>query len=191
MTARDVTGAILCGGRGERLGGVDKPLIDLAGTTLVGQVIGAMRPCVLEVIISCNRNQADYARLADRTIADAAPYNGPLQGIAGALDAATTRWVLIAPGDTPHASTALFTALLDARDTFPQATALVAHDGEYLQPLFCVLDRSLAAAAGQLAKGGAVHAFLREAGAVHVNCAAFRADFANINTAEDLATLKR
>lgn len=96
-----VTGILLCGGRGRRLQGADKPLMHWRGETLVDQVARRLRPQVAGMVISANRNLDAYRRLAP-VVADALPgHQGPLAGIAAALERCPTPWAAVCPGDAP------------------------------------------------------------------------------------------
>ena len=96
-----VTGIVLCGGRGRRLQGADKPLMQWRGEALAAQVVRRLRPQVAGMLISANRNLNAYRRLAP-VVADALPgHQGPLAGIAVALERCATPWAAVCPGDAP------------------------------------------------------------------------------------------
>ena len=76
---------ILAGGRGTRMGGADKGLLELAGRPLVAHLLEALRPQVATVLISANRNTEVYARFGATVVPDPWPdFRGPLAGIAAA-----------------------------------------------------------------------------------------------------------
>lgn len=138
-----ITGVILAGGRGERMGGVDKGLVPLNGQPMIEHVIARLRHQVADIIISANRNHALYEQFGFRVVADALPgYLGPLAGIASGLHAATTDYVAIAPCDCPVIGDTLIERLWQALDTGGKDVA-VAHDGARLQPTFLLLRREL------------------------------------------------
>lgn len=96
-----ITGIVLCGGRGQRLQGADKPLLRWRGETLAAQVVRRLRPQVDAIVISANRNLDAYRRLGP-VVADALPgHQGPLAGIAAALERCATPWAAVCPGDAP------------------------------------------------------------------------------------------
>ena len=70
IAPRDITGVILAGGRGSRLGGVDKGLVPLHGRPLIEHVIDALRPQVGALLISANRNHDIYASYGYPVVAD-------------------------------------------------------------------------------------------------------------------------
>ena len=103
----DITGRILCGGAGSRLGGMDKGLASFHGKALVDIAIDKLRPHVGSLVISANRNFEDYQRRGhrvcrDRNVNEDAPhYDGPLAGILAGLLEVQTRWVMVVPCDCP------------------------------------------------------------------------------------------
>ena len=187
-----ITGLVLAGGRGQRLGGVDKGLQDWHGQPLVDHAIARLAPQVREVMISANRNAADYARRATRVLADASgDFPGPLAGVLAGLRAATTPWLAVVPCDAPRLPTDLVARL--AAGLGERAGAVVQRDlgvaGTRLEPVCCLLSTSLAdELAGHLADGGRkVEAWLsRHAAPVRFDRPEDVAAFANINTPDDL-----
>lgn len=101
-SATEIDAIILAGGRAERLGGVDKGLIDLAGRPLFDHVLACLRPQVGDIVISANRNAARYAAFGHPVVADGeTDYPGPLAGILAGAKLARRDWLLVAPCDTP------------------------------------------------------------------------------------------
>lgn len=189
VDAGSTTLAILAGGRGERMGGIDKGLVPIAGRALVGHVLDALRGQGMEtVLIVANRSHEAYARHAP-VIADAEPaFRGPLAGIAAALAVCTTPWLLSVPVDCPDPPPDLVARFAAAARSGRAAPALVAHDGERRQPLFALYRRTLAADAAAAAGNSlGVHAWQQHIGAREVDFAAVRAHFANLNTPAALA----
>lgn len=135
--ARDqITGLILCGGRGQRVGGADKPLLDFHGRPLVAQVAAALSPQVHSLLISANRNAEIYSAYGP-VVADALPdYAGPLAGIVAALDNVTTPLLFACPGDGPNLPGDIVSRLAAALNS---GAAAVAHDGQRRQPLYLLL----------------------------------------------------
>jgi molybdenum cofactor guanylyltransferase len=139
----DITGVVLAGGRGSRMGGEDKGLVVLNAQPMVEHVIARLRPQVGEILISANRNQERYAALGYRVIADLlGGYQGPLAGMASAMQTATTPYIATVPCDSPLFGMDLVDRLATAliRD---DADVAVAHDGERTHPVFLLLKRSL------------------------------------------------
>ena len=81
---RGVTGIVLAGGQGRRMGGVDKGLQPLHGKTMVEAVLARLAPQVSEIVINANQNLDTYARFGHRVVPDAiGGFAGPLAGQIG------------------------------------------------------------------------------------------------------------
>lgn len=139
----DVTGVVLAGGRGKRMGGVDKGLVDLHGRPMVMHVIDTLRPQVGRILINANRNTDKYEALGYEVISDiVGDYFGPLAGMASAMQAASTTYVLTVPCDSPLIDDDLAERLYQAL-AHENADVSVAHDGERMHPVFALLKRDL------------------------------------------------
>jgi molybdopterin-guanine dinucleotide biosynthesis protein A len=192
-----ITGLVLAGGRGSRMGGADKGLELLRGRPLVEHVLARLAPQVGSLAINANRHAERYATLGHPVWPDAdKDFAGPLAGMLAGLRGASTDWLMTVPCDTP-----LFPADLVAR----LAAALLAEGAraampvtrdaegrEQPQPVFCLLHRSLAEplAAALAAGERKIERFTRGAGQVWVPFDDSEAFF-NANTPEDLARLQR
>ncbi|HWT14960.1 MAG TPA: molybdenum cofactor guanylyltransferase MobA [Patescibacteria group bacterium] len=149
-----VTGGILAGGRGLRMGGVDKGLVLHEGRALVAHMIERLEPQVGGLMISANRNVDRYSTFGFPVLTDDDEgFLGPLAGIARLLREVETDFLVTTPCDTPDFPEDLVARLL-ARQTETGADAVVAHDGEQRQFLFALYKRGLAdSAAAALAAG--------------------------------------
>lgn len=186
----DVTGLILAGGQGRRMGGRDKGLERLAGHTLVSYVQARLKGRVVEVLISANRHLETYRRLADRVVTDIDEgFQGPLMGIQSGLCAATTPWVLVVPCDTPALPDNLAERMAAG---IGRHRIAVAHDGECLHPVVALIERSLASdlraalAAGERKVGR----WYDRHGWTPVDFSDCPAAFVNLNTEEDKRRLE-
>ncbi|MFL6712643.1 MAG: molybdenum cofactor guanylyltransferase MobA [Sulfurifustis sp.] len=140
----NITGVILAGGRGSRMGGDDKGLVTLNGKPMVWHVMTRLRPQVGALLISANRNQERYAAFGVPVVPDLLPdFQGPLAGIASALQHAQTAYVVTAPCDSPLIGPDLVTRLARAL-VVESAEVAVAHDGSREHPVFLLLERALA-----------------------------------------------
>ncbi|MDR6996606.1 molybdopterin-guanine dinucleotide biosynthesis protein A [Aeromonas salmonicida] len=136
-----VSAVILAGGRATRMGGEDKGWVALAGRPLIDHVLERLRPQVDEVLINANRSQDRYQALATVISDDNPDYLGPLAGMQAGLAAARHDWVLFVPCDgpaLPHDLMSRFRAALT-----PDTELVVAHDGDWLQPVVALLHKSL------------------------------------------------
>ncbi|MBN7798164.1 molybdenum cofactor guanylyltransferase MobA [Parahaliea mediterranea] len=149
-----ITGLVLAGGAGRRVGGRDKGMLPWHGTPLAEHVCHRLRPQVEELWISCNRNTDFYARLSDRVFKDDLPgFEGPLAGIATAAPKLTTPLLLVCACDTPRVPVDL-ASRLSAPMQNPALQLCVAFDGEREQYLAAVLRReALPALRDYLARG--------------------------------------
>lgn len=133
---------ILAGGRGQRMGGRDKGLVEWRAEPLVAHVQRVVRGLSDDVVISCNRNQETYASYADQLVGDAeADFPGPLAGVIAGLKVARHDWVAVLACDAPQIDQALLEALLSLAVEHDSA-AMVRQSG-YWQPMFSVLPRRL------------------------------------------------
>jgi len=131
---------ILAGGRGQRMGGRDKGLIDWQGEPLVAHVHRVLRPLTDDLVISCNRNQQAYRAYADQLVGDAeADYPGPLAGVIAGLRVARHEWVVLLACDAPLVDRALIEDLL--RLAVASDSAAMVRQAGYWQPMFSVLPR--------------------------------------------------
>ena len=191
-TAAAITGLILAGGRGQRMGGVDKGLQPWRGVALVDHALARLAPQVREVMISANRNAALYATRAARVLADESDdYPGPLAGILAGLRAAATPWLAVVPCDSPQLPHDLVARL--AQGVAAAQGAVVerdlGNDGVRLEPVCCLLSTTLVDdLARYLAAGGRkVEGWVgRHATPVRFDRPEDAAAFANVNTPADL-----
>ncbi|OYT96706.1 MAG: molybdenum cofactor guanylyltransferase MobA [Pseudomonas sp. PGPPP3] len=181
---------LLAGGRGQRMGGQDKGLLDWHGQPLIAHLHALTRPLSDDLIISCNRNAERYGAYADRVVHDhESDFPGPLAGIRTGLAVARHPHVLILPCDAPCLDSALLHSLLAAAGDTP----VMLRQGEHWQPLFCVLPRHLLGALDAAwAKGErSPQRLLRQLGARALDCASDDPRLANLNTPELLQAAPR
>ena len=135
---------ILAGGRGQRMGGQDKGLVEWHGRPLVSWLHEVVRPMTDELIISCNRNQKRYAAFADRLVGDEEQdFPGPLAGIRAAIRVARNPWLLVLPCDAPRIDGTLLETLHQFATTTPCSPAMVRRGNQW-EPLFCMIPTNLA-----------------------------------------------
>ena len=117
MTADRVTGLILAGGRGSRMGGTDKGLQPLRGMPMAMHVLWRLAPQVVDVVINANRNLGAYEGFGRTVVPDAsADFQGPLAGMLAGLPYCETEWMMVVPCDTPHFPSDLVARLLEAAE---------------------------------------------------------------------------
>ena len=178
-----ITGVILAGGRGSRMGGADKGLVEFEGRALVEHVLARMQPQVGEIIISANRNFDRYRAYGHRVVADdcanIGAFSGPLAGMLAGLRDSRLPWVAFVPCDAPALPLDLVARLSAATDG---ARPTVAACAGRRQVVFCLMPRSIAPQlASTLAAGERrPREFLRALDAIEVTFEDPQA-FANIN----------
>ena len=143
ISRSDITAVILAGGRGRRMGGQDKGLLELNGKLLIDHMLTILRPQVGQVLINANRNQDRYRALGHPVIEDGhRGFQGPLAGFAAALGASATPYVLLLPCDAPRLpddyATRMVAALLEGTSDIA-----IAHDGTRLQPVHALISCAL------------------------------------------------
>ena len=143
MTPPKITALILAGGRGSRMGSVDKGLQLFKGMPMVAHVLERMSPQVDEVIINANRSIDQYAAFGHRVVPDTIDgFAGPLAGLHVGLMQATTPLLVTAPCDSPFLPLDLVTRLHNAME-LGNVDLAVAKTYDQVHPVFCLVKRDL------------------------------------------------
>ncbi len=192
MSAADcregITGVLLAGGRGSRMGGTDKGLALLGGQPMAAWVLARLAPQVDELIVNANQNAACYAAFGYPVFGDDLPdFAGPLAGLHAALVRARQPLVVSAPCDSPFLPNDLVARLAAALHA-AQADVAVAKTHGQVHPVFCLCRRKLAGHLHEFLAGGGRgmarwHSSLK---VVEVPFDDEEAAFRNINTHEEL-----
>lgn len=139
---RLVTGVVLSGGQGLRMGGRDKGLLKARGQPMVIWAVTQLRPHAALIMISINRHRSRYAQLADRVIVDGIPdHAGPLAGILAGLKAARTPLVVVCPCDVIALPPNVVQRLISALRLHGDANVAVVRDSVRRQPLLAAIRR--------------------------------------------------
>lgn len=143
----DITGLILAGGRGSRMGGVDKGLQSHHGTPLALHAMLRLAPQVGHLLINANRNLGAYEAFGVPVWPDSlADYAGPLAGVLTGLEHCETRYLVTVPCDSPLFPPDLVQRLADALEAHDAEIAMAAtrEDGQLqVQPVFCLMRTTL------------------------------------------------
>jgi molybdopterin-guanine dinucleotide biosynthesis protein A len=143
----DITGLILAGGRGSRMGGVDKGLQNHQGVPLAMHALLRLTPQVGELMINANRNLGAYESMGVPVWPDPIQdYPGPLAGLMAGLERCETPFLVTVPCDTPNFPDDLvdrLAAALEAEDADIAMAATVEDGQRRTQPVFCLLKTSL------------------------------------------------
>ena len=185
-----ITGVVLAGGRGRRMGGVDKGLQLLDGKPLVHWVVERLAPQVDELLINANQNGARYAAFGQRVVPDQIPgFAGPLAGLHAALAAASHPLVATVPCDSPFLPDDLVFRLFSAL-TATGAEIAVARTFDQPHPVFCLCKREVLPHLNAYLASGE-RKFERWYSTLNVVEVSFDDEseaFANINTRDELAS---
>ena len=192
IPVNDISAIILAGGKGRRMGGADKGLIELQGRPLLDYIITALRPQAGDIMVNANRNQERYRAFGYPVIEDMlGDYPGPLAGMATGMQATARPYLLTVPCDSPLVPPQLTTTLYHAMAS-ENAWLSVAHDGTRMQPVFALLDcRLLPSLLAYLDAGGRrIDTWYAQHQPAFADFSASPDMFLNLNTPEDRARLE-
>ena len=204
MANLDVSAVIVAGGKGSRMGGVDKGLQPFLGRPMAQAVWERIKPQVGYTFINANRHVEVYQSWGATVYPDAhAGFPGPLAGFAVGMAHATTPYVLVVPCDTPRLPMDLVQRLTRALQTANADIAMasapqVDHTGHtklQAQPTCCLLKTSLRPSLEVFMQSGGhkIRAWTDTQACVSVPFDQAQDDplaFANINTLVDLQALE-
>ena len=148
MAPAAITGLILAGGRGARMGHVDKGLQTFHGLPLAAHAIARLAPQVGTLAININRNHAQYAPCGLPLWPDTLPdFAGPLAGLQAGLSRCTTPYLLSVPCDSPLLPldlAARLSAALESADADLALAVTVGDDGQAQRhPVFCLMKTTV------------------------------------------------
>ena len=188
----EITGVVLAGGQGSRMGGVDKGLALFRGRPMAAHVIERFAPQVDELLVNANRNAGQYAALGYRVIADEiAGFAGPLAGFERGLAHAAAPLVATVPCDSPFLPDDLVSRLRKALEE-NAAQLAVARTGIQAHPVFCLMRRDVRDSLTRFLAGGErkIDRWYAQLAVVEVAFDDEADAFANINTRAQLDGLE-
>jgi molybdopterin-guanine dinucleotide biosynthesis protein A len=184
-----ITGLILAGGRGSRMGNVDKGLQTFRGAPMVLHVIMRLSPQTGALMINANQNLGPYEGFGLPVWPDQLTgFEGPLAGLQTGLAQCDTEYLVTAPCDSPFLPEDLVERLADALGDADLAVAVTEENGRRQpHPVFCLMKSSLLSNLTEYLQGGGrkIDTWYRSLDFVEVlfeDESAFR----NINTLEEL-----
>ena len=184
-----VTGLILAGGKGSRMGGVDKGLQNFRGRRLVDHVYERFAPQVGGVVINANQNHEEYKTFGVRVVSDAiGGFAGPLAGLHAGLSVSKRPFLASVPCDSPFLPVDLIERLYQRIDE-TGAELAVAKTGEQPHPVFSLMRRGVLDHLAEFLKGGGrkIDAWYATLNVVEVAFDDEAEAFSNFNTIEELA----
>ena len=204
IAPQDITGLILAGGRGSRMGGVDKGLQNFNGIPLALHTLMRLGPQVESVMVNANRNLSAYESFGSSVWPDAsADFAGPLSGFLVGLERAETPYALTVPCDTPRLPLDLAERLAQAlvHEGADIAMAAAPETDEHgqthirTQPVFCLMKIELSESLVKFTHAGGrkIDAWTAQHNTVVVAFDAPGDDplaFANVNTLNELQALE-
>lgn len=194
ISANDISGLILAGGRSTRMGGREKGLQILNGRPMIAHIIERLQPQVDTILINANQNHEAYDVFGLPIISDViSNFVGPLAGLHAGLNHCTTPYLLSVPCDCPFLPSDLANHLSDALVSsgadIAYAVTINQSQTEH-HPVFCLLKRDAAVAlSGYLSDGGRkVLTWISSQSHIQVGFDNHAA-FLNINTPDDLQAI--
>lgn len=188
-----ISGIVLAGGLGRRMGGVDKGLMDFLGKPMVAHVINRLQPQVDEILINANREIEHYAAFGHKVIQDdITGFAGPLAGLHKGMSVARHPYVLTVPCDSPLLPMNLARRLMNALIQH-DADLAVAKTGEQAHPVFCLCRKALLPNLESfLQQGGRkIDAWYSALEVIEVSFNENPQAFSNVNTPEELLCLEQ
>lgn len=204
-----ITAMVLAGGRGSRMGGVDKGLQNFRGMPLVMHALMRLQMqeggLIEDNMVNANRNLAAYESMGVSVWPDASPeeFAGPLAGFLTGLERCESPYLLTVPCDTPlfplDLAQRLMSALQESQADIAVASALESDDSGQMrtrpQPVFCLMRADLMESLVAFMQGGGrkIDAWTAQHRVAHV---AFDKEgddpnaFANVNTLQELHALE-
>ena len=158
IDTKDITGLILAGGRGSRMGGVDKGLQNHHGVPLAMHALMRLSPQVGELMINANRNLGAYESMGAPVWPDTlSDYAGPLAGFLTGLERCETPYLVTVPCDSPLFPGDLVVRLATALEAADAEIAMAAtlEDGVLrVQPVFCLMRSDVLDSLVRFTQGG-------------------------------------
>lgn len=184
-----VTGIVLAGGQGRRMGGVDKGLQPLEGRPMVAWAIERLAPQVEAILVNANQNLDAYRAFGYPVVSDAVGgFAGPLAGLHAGLQATRTPLAVTVPCDSPFLPSDLVARLRSALEA-GNADLAVAKTGDQPHPVFSLVQRRILPHLEAFLRSGGrkIDAWYASLEVVEVSFDDQAEAFSNINTREDLA----
>ena len=196
ISADQITGLILAGGRAQRMGGIDKGLIPFHNKALIESAIARLSSQVGSILINANRNVTKYASYGYPVIPDETPdFSGPLAGFSAGLKTCNTPYLLTSPCDSPLLPIDLgikLAAEMERGDFQLVYASSKEADGKiWAQPVFCLMHVNLQESLNAFLQKGdlKIDRWFKEVRSSTVVFDDPQA-FANVNTPEELKQLE-
>jgi molybdenum cofactor guanylyltransferase len=192
ISKNDITGAILAGGQARRMEGQDKGLVMLKNKPMIEYVIETLNPQVACLLINVNRNHDRYSEYGFDIVSDElSGYHGPLAGMASSLNKIKTSYMLTVPCDSPFIPNDLAQRLIIALES-KDADISVAHNGERMQPVFCLIKKELLSSMNDFLNQGErkIDKWFNQHALAIADFSDIPKTFDNLNTLEDIQAVE-
>ena len=186
-----ITGLILAGGRSSRMDGNDKGLLPLQGRPMIAHVIERLKAQVSDLLISANHHIEQYRQFGYTVLLDDYDdFRGPLAGMSRGLSQSRSDYLLTVPCDGPLLPTDLAARMLNYAHQ-KQARAVLVHDGQYRQPTYNLIHKTLLTELNQSLTNNEhkLGKWLMDHGACSLDYSDQPDAFINVNTPDDLQQL--
>ena len=141
INKNNLTALILAGGKSSRMKGQDKGLLKIGNNYLITYLNSLSKIFCSKVFVNINRNEEIYKEFGLTTCCDITEnYQGPLAGIYTGLKKCKTEYLITLPCDGPFIDKRYFKKMLVLENNYDIS---VAYDGERLQPVYCLIRKSL------------------------------------------------
>jgi molybdenum cofactor guanylyltransferase len=180
---------VLAGGRGRRMGGVDKGWVELASAPMIAHVLRRLVPQVADILINANQNLDRYRALGHPVFADSVGgFAGPLAGLHAGMTHASHELVVTVPCDSPFLPADLVDRL-HAGLVANGAQLAVAKTFDQPHPVFALVRRDVLPNLAAFLDGGGrkIDAWYAALEVVEVAFDDEADAFRNINTTDELA----
>jgi len=188
LTTDDITVVILAGGKGSRMGGKDKGLVNYRNQSLIEHVINSISRQTDRIIINANRNLSQYSAFGFPVVEDTLNnFQGPLAGFLAAMSSVITDYILTVPCDSPLVIDDYLQKMIQAKNE-SSCDIAVAYDGERMQPVYALIPVSLQNSLKQFLENGdrKIDLWYRQHKIKLVEFPAESQLFINMNRPEDL-----
>lgn len=193
ISRNDITGIILAGGQARRMHGQDKGLVLLNDKPMIEYVIDILKSQVGKLLINANRNHEQYSKYGFDVVSDELTgYCGPLAGMASCLNKTETPYMLTAPCDSPFIPGDLVQRLINSLES-ENADISVAHNGERMQPVFCLMKKELMSSMNDFLGRGErkIDLWFNQHALAIADFSDIPKTFDNLNTIEDIKSVER
>ncbi|MEZ9864684.1 molybdenum cofactor guanylyltransferase MobA [Vibrio breoganii] len=186
-----ISWVVLAGGQATRMQGQDKGLVELNDKPLIEYVLEVLKSHSDSVYINANRSQERYQEYAPVFADQYQGFVGPMGGIHAGLTHVDSEWVGFVPCDCPQISPTLIQRM--QQEINEEDEILVAHDGDFIQPVFTVFRRSVLERLQQFLDDGErkIILFYDRCNTRQIDFSDIKESFVNLNSKQELLKFKQ